>query len=96
MSEADTCRKLVVPKLLAVGWDSQWEEFQTTQLNLRTLDVLEQIEKATQEYGPHLVWASQISEHDQERSWREMQETDARLLRLEIELGQLRRAKRSD
>jgi hypothetical protein len=48
-----------------------WEEFQTTQLNLRTLDVLEQIEKATQEYGPHLVWASQISERDRERSWRE-------------------------
>jgi hypothetical protein len=75
---------------------SQWEEFQTTQLNLRTLDVLEQIEKATQEYGPHLVWASQISEHDQERFWREMEENDARLFSLEIELGQLRRAKRSD
>ena len=75
---------------------SQWEEFQTMQLNIRTLDVLGQIEKATQDYGPHLVWASQTSEHDRERSWREMEEKDARLLSLEIELGQLRRAKRSD
>jgi hypothetical protein len=74
----------------------QWDEFQTTQLTLRTLDVLKQIVNATQEYGPHLVWASQRSKRDQERFWREMEENDARLLSLEIELGQLRRAKRSD
>ncbi len=75
---------------------SQWEEFHATQLALRTLDVLEQIEKTLQEHGPHLVWPSQISERDHEQFWREMEENDARLLRLEIELGQARRAKRAD
>jgi hypothetical protein len=79
-----------------VAASRQWDEFQTTQLTLRTLDVLKQIVNAAQEYGPHLVWASKRSKRDQEGFWREMEENDARLLSLEIELGQLRRAKRSD
>jgi hypothetical protein len=73
-----------------------WDEFPAEQLKLRTLDVLEQISKATQEHGPFLVWASQFSERDQEQSCRQIEDIEARLLSLEIEIGRLRRAKRSN
>jgi hypothetical protein len=73
-----------------------WDEFPAKQLKLRTLDVLEQISKARQEHGPFLVWASQYSERDQEQSCRQIEDIEARLLSLEIEIGRLRRAKRSN
>jgi hypothetical protein len=72
------------------------DEFPAEQLKLRTLDALEQISKVMHEHGPFLVWASQYSERDQERSCRQIEDTDARLLSLEIEIGRLRREKRSN
>ena len=71
-----------------------WDEFAKLQLALRVFDVLEQIEAARNEYGPHLVWASQVSEQDHEQRRGEEEEADERLLRTEIELGRLRRERR--
>lgn len=73
-----------------------WDSLQTKQLNLRINDIMRQIYDKMHEYGPHLVWTSQISEHDHVQRMAEVQELVARVDKLNIELGRLRRATRSD
>lgn len=73
-----------------------WNEFERTQLILRLLYVRDQLERASLEHGPYLVWASQFSEGDRMERWRQMQEMEVRTLKSEIELGRMRREGRRD
>ncbi len=74
----------------------QWSDFDRDQILIRTVDVAEQISKAQQTNGPFLVWADQRSQANREEFSREIQDAEERLLEREIELGRVRRAKRTN
>jgi len=71
-----------------------WRDFDKTQIAMRLLHIDDQIESASHRHGPLLVWASQISEHDQAESWRQTQQREAQRLKYEVELGRRRRKRR--
>lgn len=71
-----------------------WGDANKHQIVMRTLDTREQIEKAQRQNGPFLVWASQISRDDRERDGHRVEEEEAKLLTLQIEVGRRRRQAR--
>ena len=70
-----------------------WDEFSKGQIAIRLADVLEQKDDALKRYGPHIVWASQISPVTREAQMKKIEEFEAESLKLAIKVGRLVRGK---
>lgn len=69
----------------------QWDAFSRRELLERRTDVLEQLERALLENGPHLVWGDQVRRAYESVHFDDSEEMEDRLLKAEIALGQARR-----